>query len=671
MLRTLRSRRRPRYGAPLCAAVSALLLLLSVTVLHSRLGFDRRSPTTLLSNDLSFETNPLLDDAVSESTSDDRIDELDVVEEDQDSDPSKASNEEEILRGVEFEDEDESDQSKASGFYFDHVLGVIRRPFDKRSIDKWEDYASFDVGFGVEDRSKGVFASDDVAVDEEVRRKVAEVNGVEDALLLKTGRRVNPLREGWGLWFDKKGDFLRRDKMFKSNVELLNPLHNPMLQDPDGSGVTGLTRGDKLVQKFLMSEFKKVPFGVRHNSILEDHGVGIKKSTVSNTEANEGFESIVEKRRSDIKRAERRTLDDNANSSGSSSWKGVDANHTYDLSTDYRNLSYRGNGKEGEKDQNQGNSGGGELSESDRLKNVGSKAQSSSELSGHISADGKRWGYFPGLHSHLSFSDFMDAFFRRDMCDMRVFMVRNSPPWMYTVRYQRGLESLLYHHRDACVVVFSETIELDFFKDFVNDGFKVAVAMPNLDELLRDTPVHVFSSVWFEWRKTKFYSTHYSELVRLAALYKYGGIYLDSDIIVLNPLSSLNYSVGLESQLVGGPLNGAVMAFRKHRWNGADLLTRVARNFLDKENIYDKQMELKVQPSFIFFPINRNNITRYFTSPATESERAEQEALFKKILNESLTFHFWSSITSTLVPEPMSLVARLIDRSCIRCLDVM
>lgn len=51
-------------------------------------------------------------------------------------------------------------------------------------------------------------------------------------------------------------------------------------------------------------------------------------------------------------------------------------------------------------------------------------------------------------------------------------------------------------------------------------SYKVAVAMPNLDELLKDTPTHAFASVWLEWKNTKFYPTHYSELVRLAALYK-------------------------------------------------------------------------------------------------------------------------------------------------------
>ncbi|CAE6186853.1 unnamed protein product [Arabidopsis arenosa] len=93
--------------------------------------------------------------------------------------------------------------------------------------------------------------------------------------------------------------------------------------------------------------------------------------------------------------------------------------------------------------------------------------------------------------------------------------------------HQRGLESLLSQHRDASVEVFSETVELDFFRNsFVEDSYKVAVAMPTLDELLQDTPTHVYASVWFDWRKTKFSSSHYSELVRLAALYKFSLITL-------------------------------------------------------------------------------------------------------------------------------------------------
>lgn len=447
--------------------------------------------------------------------------------------------------------------------------------------------------------------------------------------------------------------------MFKSNLELLNPMNNPLLQDPDGVGVTGLTRGDKLVQKGLLNEFKKVPFIVK-----KPLGIAI----VNEIEGNR-INGQIKAKETEMKRAERRTLDDNAQN-GSFSERVVGGTDSNAKRVDVA---------------------AGDSGELRGLKHVNANARVKSEFSGQVYADGKRWGYYPGLDRRLSFSNFMDTFFRKGKCSMRVFMVWNSPPWAFSVRHQRGLESLLFHHRDACVVIFSETIELNFFDGFVKDGFKIAVAMPNLDELLKDTPTHIFASVWFEWKKTKFYPTHFSELVRLAALYKYGGIYLDTDIVVLKPLFSLNNTVGLEDELGGNNLNGAVMAFRKHspfileclaefystyddthlRWNGADLLTRVGRSFLAKRNLSNKQMELKLQPSFVFFPISRGNIISFFTAPATETKRALHDGLFKRVLNESLTFHFWNSLTSALIPEPDSLVARLINHPCIRCFDVL
>ena len=501
MLRTLRSRRRPRYGAQVCAVIAALLLLLSVTVLHSRLSFSRDSrlspkvglglrfpnskvPPIDPQND-AVVLDPLTQDSDpgGNSGADDRIDELDVMEEE--ADQAGLSNEEEILRGVESEDE-EVGESRVSGYFFDHVSGVIRRAFDKRSIDQWEDYVGFDVGSGMEDRSKGVFASDDVVVDEEVRRKVGEVDGIEDMLLLKTGRRANPLREGWGPWFDAKSDFLRRDRMFKSNLEVLNPMNNPLLQDPDGIGITSLTRGDRLVQKFLLNKFKNVPFLVKKplgvsattnlgSRLVEDGGQVAMKIRDSLNVQKTTLGSDVEGRRTEIRRAERRTLHDsygfgldtkkivdvnkvlNGTTTGNSSYK-HDRNETVEYKS-VQNISELGHKNGDSKARRLGHN------------NEDSKARRKSELSGHIYADGKRWGYFPGLHPRLSFSNFMNAFIRKGKCRMRFFMVWNSPPWMFSIRHQRGLESLLSHHRDACVVVFSETIELDFFKDFVEKGY--------------------------------------------------------------------------------------------------------------------------------------------------------------------------------------------------------
>ncbi|KAI4332566.1 hypothetical protein L6164_017462 [Bauhinia variegata] len=689
MLRNLRSRRRPRYGAYICAVISALLLLFSVSLLYTRLSHSHPH-THLYRNSRPFnhaDSHSLVSDSDDEGISggDDRIDELDIVEEDQ--------------RVADLDEENEGlDQTKVSGYFFDHLSGSIRKAFKRRSIEEWDDdLVGFILGSRADDRSKAAFGSDDVPLDEEVRSKAIQVKGIEDALLLKMGGRGSPLREGWGDWFDKKGDFLRRDRMFKSNWDVMNPLNNPMLQDPDGVGVTGLTRGDRIVQKWWMNEFKRVPFLGRKtlakSQINHDSKNDKVDAFVSNRESRVGIK-VAEHRASDNNRGngnirtvntiaklsdiEKKNLNDNIDDGSGGALKSVDKNS--------------GTQKHYASDEHGSGTGQGKIAEqsSIQVESTASKKRRP-EFLNHLYADGKRWGYYPGLPPHLTFTDFMDAFYRVGKCDMKVFMVWNSPPWMYTVRHQRGLESLLFHHRDACVVMFSETMELDFFKDnFLKDGYKVAVVMPNLDELLKDTPTHIFSSVWYEWRKTKFYSTHYSELVRLAALYRYGGIYLDSDIIVLKPISFLKNSVGKEDNVAGSALNGAVMAFRKHspfimeclkefystyddtslRWNGADLLSRVGRNFL-KENTSIKRLELNVEPSFIFFPISSHNIIRYFTAPATETKKSQQDVLFEKIMHDSLTFHFWSRLTSSLIPEPESLVSRLINHSCIRCLELM
>uniref|UniRef100_A0A0A9D6U6 Alpha 1,4-glycosyltransferase domain-containing protein n=1 Tax=Arundo donax TaxID=35708 RepID=A0A0A9D6U6_ARUDO len=306
--------------------------------------------------------------------------------------------------------------------------------------------------------------------------------------------------------------------------------------------------------------------------------------------------------------------------------------------------------------------------------------------------EGRRWGYFPGIDPHLGFSEFMERFFEHGKCSMRVFMVWNSPEWAYGVRHQRGLESLLKQHPEACVVMLSETLELKFFKEFVKEGYKVAVAVPNLDELLESTPTHVFASVWYEWRQTKYYPLHYSELVRLAALYKYGGIYLDSDVIILKPLSSLRNSIGAAKQdYRNSNFSGAVLAFEKQspflaeclkefystyddtlvQWNGAELMTRVLSNLSSKADENMGHLDIKWEPSVTFYPISSADITRYFSEPDNMVERAHQDALFSRIVNVSTTFHLWSGITSALVPESNSLVGKILNRYCLHCLDVL
>ncbi|XP_020578481.1 uncharacterized protein At4g19900 isoform X2 [Phalaenopsis equestris] len=457
-------RRRSSYVPQLCVAGAVVLLLLSLSILHIRLSssplvlpFPFRSSSSNSSANSNF--NPLFDDAANDAFDggfDDRIDELDVLEDDK-----------KLVTAAEDADSDVTDSrfGSGAGLFWDHALGVARMSFG-RSVSRSEpevDSTMDELG-----RSKLAFGSDDEPVDEGVRTKLASIRQIEDALLLNVGGhgRNSLMRDGWAQWLEGKGDFIRRDRMLRSNLEMLNPKNHPLLQDPDVVGLTGLTRGDRLMQKAILKEMDKVD------------SIGLDM-------------------------------------------KGTEGRRTLHLKV---------------------------------------------EMEKKEEENGRRWGTFPGLDSKLGFSDFIDQFLAIGQCSLRVFMVWNSPSWSFGVRHQRGLESLLHHHRNACVLMFSETIELDYFKDFVKNGFRIAVVMPNLDELLKDTPAHVFSSAWFEWRKTKYYPLHYSELVRLAALYKYGGVYLDSDLIVLKPLYLLKNSVCVEDQRDGNSsYNGALMAFERRR----------------------------------------------------------------------------------------------------------
>ncbi|KAL6856047.1 hypothetical protein ACP4OV_018849 [Aristida adscensionis] len=611
------ARRRGGLGPQLCAAAAALLLLLSLAVLHSQLSSSSspfpasaaraRSATpaaeanssALLADeedeDAAAALDPLLTLATTTTTAttaaategdaavanpdDDRIDELDVLDED--------------AAGAEAaEDVPASAAAAATVLVWDHAAGAARLPFRVPAAGD-----PLRAGLPRLDSPRRIaaaaFGSDDELVDLDLRVEISSIGGVEDALLLKPSSGAETrLRAGWARWLEGKADYLRRDRMLRSNLESLNPRNHPLLQDPDSPGLTSLTRGDRMVQRMILAELDKpAPKKFEHRRLLS-------------SENKQNMAATVTKKRS----------------------------------------------------------------------------------------EGRRWGYFPGIDSHLGFSKFMEKFFEHGKCSMRVFMVWNSPAWAFGVRQQRGLESLLQQHPDACVVMLSETLELEFFRKFVNQGYKVAVAVPNLDELLESTPTHIFASVWYEWRQTKYYPLHYSELVRLASLYKYGGIYLDSDVIVLKPLTSLQNSIGAVKQVSGtSTFSGAVLAFEKQspflaeclkefystyddtllQWNGAELMTRVISNLSTKADESLRHLNVKLEPSVTFYPISSDDITRYFTKPDSMAESTRHDELFSRIVNDSTTFHLWNSVTSALVPESNSLVEKILNHYCLHCVDVL
>ena len=84
-----------------------------------------------------------------------------------------------------------------------------------------------------------------------------------------------------------------------------------------------------------------------------------------------------------------------------------------------------------------------------------------------------QWGFYPTLSKKLKFSKFISAFFKSESCSLRIFMAWTTAPWAYTPRHQRAIESIFYFHPQACIVVFTETIDFKFFDSWVKDGYEL------------------------------------------------------------------------------------------------------------------------------------------------------------------------------------------------------
>lgn len=120
-------------------------------------------------------------------------------------------------------------------------------------------------------------------------------------------------------------------------------------------------------------------------------------------------------------------------------------------------------------------------------------------------------------------------------CTYPVMLVWQTGRDTFSLLNQRVVESVLKHNPDVCLQLYSDTLPLDWLAPLADLGYSAEVRRVNLLELSRDLPGQT-------WLKTAlssnsdFLPTHLSDFTRLVLLYKYGGVYLDTDALMLKPL---------------------------------------------------------------------------------------------------------------------------------------
>ena len=130
-------------------------------------------------------------------------------------------------------------------------------------------------------------------------------------------------------------------------------------------------------------------------------------------------------------------------------------------------------------------------------------------------------------------------------------------------RQWRSIESIFYHHPTATVTVHSNELPQDMFDVLSEAGYNIKVANYDLDSLLSGSPVEDFVRELGEARRSDNWLRRETELLRLLILYQQGGVYMDSDVILVWPINVVTTnSMGWEDNR-NNTLSTAFMMFER------------------------------------------------------------------------------------------------------------
>lgn len=274
-------------------------------------------------------------------------------------------------------------------------------------------------------------------------------------------------------------------------------------------------------------------------------------------------------------------------------------------------------------------------------------------------------------------------------CEVNFVMtwISSSSADLFGKREVFAIESVFKSHPRGCLMILSATMDspqgYTTLKPFLDRGYRVVAVTPDLPFLLRGTA----GERWLEEIRSGkrdpgkiSLAQNLSNLMRLAYLYKYGGVYLDTDMILLKSFKGLNNTIGAQtfdpSYTNWTRLNNAVLIFdKKHPlllkfiqefartfngnvwgYNGPYLVSRVAKA-VEGSNEYNFTV---MRPS-AFYPVNWIEIEKFFKVPKTVKESKWVKVKLLQMQRRSYGLHLWNKFSRKFEIEQGSAMWSLVS----------
>ncbi|XP_069084419.1 lactosylceramide 4-alpha-galactosyltransferase [Pleurodeles waltl] len=246
--------------------------------------------------------------------------------------------------------------------------------------------------------------------------------------------------------------------------------------------------------------------------------------------------------------------------------------------------------------------------------------------------------------------------------DGNIFFIETSDRMHPNFLFLCSVESAARAHPESKVRVLMKGLSGSNPRIPRSMGLSLLGCFPNIEvkpldlkDLFANTPLAPwYSSTLRKWEPYQL--PILSDACRIALIWKFGGIYLDTDFIVLKNLKNLTNSIGIQSRYL---LNGAFLSFdRRHKFmehsiqnfvqhynawiwghQGPQLVTRVFKKWCSIRKLIDSQgcKGVSILPQEAFYPIRWQDWKKYFDI----INSTEFEGLFQN----TYAVHIWNTFT--------------------------
>ncbi|KAG0005287.1 hypothetical protein BGZ79_005867 [Entomortierella chlamydospora] len=265
-----------------------------------------------------------------------------------------------------------------------------------------------------------------------------------------------------------------------------------------------------------------------------------------------------------------------------------------------------------------------------------------------------------------------------------------DPVTTWQSRHFQAIETLFVHNPNAVLIILSNTLPSDFFVNYTNQGYQIHILSFSKDLLLKrkwyfSPNTEDWLQRWDEWAEAgKFFPVHLADYLRLVALYKYGGLYMDMDALwVRAPGDGMTEFIGSDVSDTDSDrawtldakntyLANGVMRFQR----GRSMFRHIAESYFTVTN-YDPECfncggpkafttyvkahraalennGLSILPREALYPYNWKEVEAAIRS----SKNAKEE--IRKVEQHGIGLHLYGKVTSRKTIEEGSVVATAI-----------